>query len=110
MVTLLRSEALEDPESPPDFWNPIENMTADYIRIHRVVPRYLYMNSTAWADTMMYLLPELDKWNLEVIYHHSIPYNRMSVHHEYADPEEVGKMHSRFSDEEGLASGRLAME
>ena len=110
MVTLLRSEALEDPESPPDFWNPIENMTADFLNQHGVLPRYLYMNTTAWADTMTYLLPMLEKWNLEVVYHHSIPYDRMSLHYNYTKPEKVGKMHNEFSNEEGLESGRLAME
>ena len=112
MVTLLRSDGQQTEEAPPigPFKDAIENLCADYVVQHRVLPKYLYLNSTLWKDVQLGLLHTVEQYGLEVVTHSLIPYNRVSLHHEYQSGRDIGLWHRSFEDDGGLSSGRLAME
>jgi hypothetical protein len=107
MVTVLRPEALRNATGPniAGMVDGIENMCAQYIAQWNTLPKYCYLNTSFWAEVMFDLLPTLDTWKLTAV-PCEIPYDRVSLHHDYVPKSDIERYH-RMSVEEGMESGRL---
>lgn len=109
MVVILTPDKLRNPEHPPiqAMIDGVENLCAAYVATWRTFPRYCYMNTTLWEDVQEGMWDTLYIYNLTPVTTHTFPYGRISVHHDYHDPDRIAKWHKQFDDEQGEDSGKL---
>lgn len=114
MPNIIRPEALRNAEAPniTGMIDAIENMCANYVSMKGKLPRYLYVNSSFWAENMTGLLPTVDMYGLKVSTHPWIPYEGAALEDEYFDPRRIGywyKNQTRLGVNDAIESGTIEL-